>query len=108
MEEVSDPSHDEQLAPWVELGSATKSGASNVPATHAVRALEAISQERSARPLRTTSIGEQAILRRLVCKHGEDVQAMAKDRKLNPDQRTAGELSRAVRKAGGFAKLKEM
>lgn len=66
-----------------------------------------MSQERSARPHRFASTSEQATLRRLVGKYGEDVQAMAKDRKLNPDQRTAGELSRAVRKAGGFARLRE-
>lgn len=58
-----------------------------------------------ARPPRFTSTGEQVTLRRLVGKYDEDVEAMARDRKLNPDQRTAGELSRAIKKAGGFAEL---
>jgi len=30
---------------------------------------------------------------------------MARDRKLNPDQRTSGELRRLIKKAGGFEKL---
>ena len=40
-------------------------------------------------------------MRRLVGRHGGDVEAMARDRKLNPDQRTVGELTR-LKKAGGF------
>ncbi|KAH9842831.1 ribosome biogenesis protein Nop16 [Rhodofomes roseus] len=108
MEDLPDASRDEQLAPWVELGSDTKSGPSKAPETHVVRALEEMSQERGARPPRYASTGENAILRRLVHKYGEDVEDMAKDRKLNPDQRTAGELGRAIRKAGGFARLREV
>ena len=57
------------------------------------------------RPKRFTSGGESGYLRRLVQKHGQDFGAMARDRKLNPDQRTAGELRRAIEKAGGFAEL---
>ena len=30
---------------------------------------------------------------------------MARDRRLNPDQRTAGELGRLIKKAGGFANV---
>lgn len=52
---------------------------------------------------RFSSKGERGILRQLVDKYGQDVGAMARDRKLNVDQRTAGELKRAIRKAGGFA-----
>lgn len=43
--------------------------------------------------------GEIAYLRRLVDKYGEDVEKMARDRKLNAEQRTAGELRRALRRA---------
>lgn len=32
---------------------------------------------------------------------------MARDRRLNADQRTAGELRRAIRKAGGFAAIQK-
>ena len=51
---------------------------------------------------RHTSKGERGVLRALVSKHGEDVEAMARDRRANVEQRTAGELRRAIRKAGGF------
>jgi len=44
-------------------------------------------------------------LRELVSKHGRDVTAMLRDRRLNPDQRTEGEIRRAIKKAGGFEKL---
>ncbi len=67
--------------------------------------LEQLSEARGGPVARHTSSGEQTTLERLVRKHGEDVEAMARDRKLNVDQRTAGELKRAIRKAGGFAEL---
>ena len=55
---------------------------------------------------RHTSKGERGTLAQLVGKYGEDVEAMARDRKVNVDQRTAGELGRAIRKAGGFAAVR--
>lgn len=51
---------------------------------------------------RYVSEGEAGYLRRLVGRHGENFEAMARDRKLNPDQRTAGELRRLMKKAGGL------
>ncbi|KZT69010.1 hypothetical protein DAEQUDRAFT_727194 [Daedalea quercina L-15889] len=106
MQDLPDPTQDDQLASWVGLASDTKAATLRAPETHVVRALEELSQERNARAPRFASTGEQATLRHLVSKYGEDVESMAKDRTLNPDQRTAGELSRAIRKAGGFARLK--
>jgi hypothetical protein len=50
--------------------------------------------------LRFTSAGEQDYLVRLTEAHGADVYAMSRDRRLNVDQKTAGQLSRALRKAG--------
>jgi nucleolar protein 16 len=44
-------------------------------------------------------------LQKLISKHGWDVVAMTRDRRLNPDQQTEGELRRAIKKAGGFEKL---
>ena len=58
-------------------------------------------RKRGAAP-RCLSGGEIGYLTGLVGRHGEDVEAMARDRKLNPDQRTVGELRRLVTKAGGF------
>ena len=65
--------------------------------------LEKISEDKGKRGVpRFLSEGEAGYLTRLVSRHGEDMEAMARDRKLNPDQRTAGELTRLVKKAGGF------
>ncbi|EDR10983.1 uncharacterized protein LACBIDRAFT_192580 [Laccaria bicolor S238N-H82] len=49
---------------------------------------------------RHAAAGEVAYLQRLVKKYGNDVERMAIDRKLNPDQRTAGQLKRALRNSG--------
>jgi nucleolar protein 16 len=54
---------------------------------------------------RFTSKGEMILLQKLISKHGRDVTAMIRDRRLNPDQRTEGEIRRAIKKAGGFEKL---
>lgn len=63
--------------------------------------LEKISKGEKKTP-RFLSHGEAGYLTRLVERHGGDVEAMARDRKLNPDQRTAGELARLMKKAGGL------
>lgn len=47
---------------------------------------------------RHASTGEVAYLQKLVNKYGEDVERMAKDRKLNPEQRTVGQLRSALRR----------
>lgn len=60
-----------------------------------------------ASTLRTASWGEVAYLRRLVKAHGRDTAAMSRDIKLNTAQKTAGELMRAIRKAGGFEAMEE-
>ncbi|KAF8558446.1 hypothetical protein OG21DRAFT_1504183 [Imleria badia] len=54
---------------------------------------------------RHTSSGERLYLEHLVNKYGDDLQKMARDRRLNPGQRTANELKRAIAKAGGFGAL---
>ncbi|KAH9998170.1 ribosome biogenesis protein Nop16 [Russula compacta] len=54
---------------------------------------------------RFSSKGEARSLQRLISKHGRDVAAMMRDRRLNPDQRTEGEIRRAIKKAGGFERL---
>ena len=57
---------------------------------------------------RYTSAGEFSWLAELVQAHGEDVEAMARDRKRNLWQRTPGEIRRALRKAGGAEALRHM
>jgi len=49
---------------------------------------------------RHASGGEVAYLRRLVDKYSIDVEQMAKDRKLNPEQRTVGQLTRSLKRCG--------
>jgi nucleolar protein 16 len=49
---------------------------------------------------RISSGGERRYLGRLVEKYGSDVEQMARDRRLNPEQRTSGQLKRALKKAG--------
>ncbi|TFK42734.1 ribosome biogenesis protein Nop16 [Crucibulum laeve] len=49
---------------------------------------------------RHAAIGETSYLQRLVDKYGSNIEKMSRDRKLNPEQRTAGELKRALRRAG--------
>ena len=68
-------------------------------------ALERLSEARAGPVPRFTSKGEAARLAQLVGKHGDDVEAMARDVRLNVEQRTAGELRRAIRKAGGAGAL---
>lgn len=64
---------------------------------------ERTAAERSikASSLRYASPAEVEYLRSLVKKHGTDIQAMARDYKLNQDQRTAGQLKKAFAKCGG-------
>ncbi|KAI0341857.1 hypothetical protein BDW22DRAFT_1407985 [Trametopsis cervina] len=103
---IPDPSQQDSLSGWVNLGS------SNVPrdgsvasSTHVVQSLEQLSQSDTGAVPRFSSNGELGVLQRLVEKYGKDVEAMARDRKLNAAQRTAGQLTRAIKKAGGFAQL---
>ncbi|KAG5716266.1 Nucleolar protein 16 [Termitomyces sp. T112] len=99
------------LGPWVtDLGGGTKIKMSNGDG-NVVRALERISKvvQQNGTTLeiplsgsggRHVSAGEMAYLGRLVEKYGEDVSKMARDRRLNAEQRTAGALGRALKKAG--------
>lgn len=65
-----------------------------------IRALE----EEASRPVEKTvrhqSERELEWLRGLVARHGTDVAAMARDRKLNPMQQTAADLRKRLSKAG--------
>ncbi|KAH9951308.1 ribosome biogenesis protein Nop16 [Amylocystis lapponica] len=107
-DDVLDPAHahNEEVSGWIGMGmsSQARPRVSNSENSRVVQALEQISQSRSKVP-RFSSTGERGSLVRLVSKYDQDVEGMARDRKLNPDQRTAGELSRAIKKAGGFAAL---
>ena len=71
-----------------------------MPLTPQRAVLTVISSTRTSRP-RYTSDQEMNYLMRLISKYGaDDVEGMAKDGQLNPEQKTAGELGRAIRRAG--------
>lgn len=53
---------------------------------------------------RHAATGEVAYLSRLTSKYGDDVERMATDRRLNSEQRTAGQLRRALKNAGLWGK----
>jgi len=101
MQGLRDPEMDKQIMTnWVtELGGGRGSGAA------IVQSLEKFSSSSSTSGPRYTSSLETLYLSRLVRRHGEDVENMARDRRLNPEQRTAGELRRGIRRAGGTGLL---
>ncbi|KAG2061209.1 hypothetical protein BDR06DRAFT_946633 [Suillus hirtellus] len=68
--------------------------------THAIDMLEQLSTSGRA-VVRHSSCGERSYLARLIQKYGDNYERMAIDRRLNPEQKTVGELKRAVGKAGG-------
>ncbi|OJA17430.1 hypothetical protein AZE42_04813, partial [Rhizopogon vesiculosus] len=67
-------------------------------------ALEKLSASGRALP-RHSSCGERSYLARLIQKYGDDYDSMARDRRLNTEQKTVGELKRAVGRAGGMESL---
>ncbi|KAG1882954.1 ribosome biogenesis protein Nop16 [Suillus subluteus] len=76
------------------------SSSSGQGTTHPIVALEELSA--SGRAIsRHSSCGERSYLARLIQKYGDNYERMTRDRRLNPEQKTVGELKRAVRKAGG-------
>lgn len=100
------------LEQWVtglggQTASSEKDGKSTV--VQALEGLSSVPANPDARTLsiplsdtgpRHTSGGERRYLEDLVKKYGDDVERMARDRKLNPEQHTAGSLRRALRRAG--------
>ncbi|KAG1736720.1 ribosome biogenesis protein Nop16 [Suillus lakei] len=68
--------------------------------THPVVVLEKLSASGRVLP-RHSSCGERSYLARLIQKYGDNYERMVRDRRLNPEQKTVGELKRAVGKAGG-------
>jgi len=65
-----------------------------------LRELEMEAAQPTEKPVRHQSDREREWLERLVDKYGDNVVAMARDKKLNPMQQTTGDLARRLRKAG--------
>jgi len=98
MEELSPAVNEKVFEKWVtELGAKKKTTGVR---GNVVEALERISSvNRNSKALsRYASTGEVQYLQKLVDKYKDDIEAMARDRKLNYDQRTAGQLKRSLRK----------
>ncbi|KAF8742728.1 hypothetical protein AX14_002534 [Amanita brunnescens Koide BX004] len=86
---------------WVTNLGKQNDGTSRLEKYVTVEALEHISVAAKTMTIaRHASQGEIKYLQRLVDKYGNDMEQMARDRKLNADQRTAGELRRALKRAG--------
>ncbi|KAK3326552.1 ribosome biogenesis protein Nop16 [Apodospora peruviana] len=62
--------------------------------------LEREASQPEIKHVRHQSEREREWLEKLVAKHGDDVEAMARDMKLNPMQQTKGDLARRLKKAG--------
>ncbi|PGH12161.1 nucleolar protein 16 [Helicocarpus griseus UAMH5409] len=81
---------------------ATASAPTNAPSSAVVQQLErqaALEEEALMKKQpRGQSKREEEWLERLVAKYGDNVSAMVRDRKLNPMQQTAGDISRRLRK----------
>ncbi|KAF9881210.1 nucleolar protein 16 [Colletotrichum karsti] len=68
-----------------------------------IRLLEKEASRGELKKPRHMSQQEREWLERLIAKHGDDAQAMARDRKLNPMQQTAADIARRIRKFKGQA-----
>jgi len=106
MQGLQEPELDKQvMADWVtELG---RGGGSGADVVKSLEILSAATSSATSGPRHTSGL-ETLYLARLIQKHGEDVESMARDRRVNPEQRTAGELRRGIRRAGGVIVLQAM
>ncbi|KAL0943964.1 Nucleolar protein 16 [Colletotrichum truncatum] len=66
-----------------------------------IRLLEREAARPEVKKTRHMSQQEREWLQKLIAKHGDDAEAMARDRKLNPMQQTAGDIARRVRRFTG-------
>lgn len=107
MEDLEPPIDESTKEKWVSgMGGRLEGNGSGV-----VEALERISSNTkcnsntvsasiSGAGPRHASQGEIAYMKRLVAKYGQNIEQMARDRKLNPEQRTAAELRKSLRRTG--------
>jgi len=105
--DVASAATEEKLGEWVTLGGRSDARTLDASGRHVVHRLEELSKEGGTGRARFTSAGERGELQRLVMKYGDDVEGMARDRKMNVDQRTSGQLRRAIAKAGGMEELRK-
>lgn len=95
---------------WARLdnqhGNVNQTKPSNGASTDVVRQLEQRASLPAAKHIRPQTANEQAFIKELVQKYGDDYDKMARDIKLNYMQRSAGDLKKRIKKwraAGGEA-----
>lgn len=106
METLEPSVADADLQVWAQGGTGDDEVTSSAERTGSVviRTLEGLSVQPETK-VRHTSQGERVYIARLARKYGDDYEKMARDRRLNPEQKTVGQLKRTVAKAGGLAEL---
>lgn len=98
-EETSNPLND----PLNEVATNRKESAAPKSAANVVAQLEAEAEQESEylatkkRPRQQSQREEEWILR-LIEKHGDNIRAMVRDRRLNPMQQTEGDINRRIKK----------
>ncbi|KAH7318368.1 ribosome biogenesis protein Nop16 [Stachybotrys elegans] len=88
--EAGDAQEDEDAEEW--------GGIDDENATEVVKSLVEESRNPVEKKPRHQSDREREWLESLMAKHGDDVAAMARDRKLNPMQQTAADISKRIKK----------
>lgn len=86
---------------WMSLGrvpAESRADKSNPHKTHVVAALEAVAAGGVRKAPRLQSTREKDWIEQLVEKHGDDYEAMFKDRTLNVMQQSVGDIKRRVQK----------
>lgn len=73
-------------------------GANNIVAQLEAQAVKEAEIEAKRKRPRQQSSREEEWMARLVAAHGDDVEAMFKDRKLNPMQQSQGDIARRLKK----------
>lgn len=86
---------DEEVEEW---GGIMDGGGADEDATDVVKSLVEQAQNPAPKRARHLSEREQEWLESLVARHGDDVGAMARDKRLNPMQQTAADIKRRLKK----------
>ncbi|CAO1623716.1 unnamed protein product [Jaminaea pallidilutea] len=98
----------ETMAGWEDERPAASKGSKRLGGGESSVVVEKLEKMPNAGPLlRHVSELEAGWLLSLVRKHGDDVDAMFMDKKLNELQKTKGEIRSRIKRAGGFDTLKE-
>lgn len=93
-----DSADEKEMQDWLTLGRVPEPSGKKGQKTAVVSALEAVAAGGVRKAPRLQSDREKDWIERLVEKHGDDYEAMFRDRKLNIMQQSVGDLKRRVQK----------